>query len=116
MEALRAVEARRLEVAVTEQQVSRRRAVETEAALAIGIQGHEGQCGLGRVGAHDVIGTHAVLDQAVGQEVAEHVTAQHADELGLRTQPRSRHRDVGRRPTGVLQERTRGVGRGRRLC
>ncbi len=82
MEALRAVEARGLEVAVTEQQVGRW-PVETEAALA-GIQRDEGQRGLCRIGTHDVIRAHAVLGQAVRQEVTEHVSAQHADELGLR--------------------------------
>ena len=61
MEALRAVEARGLEVAVTEQQVGRRWAVETEAALAAGIQRDEGQRGLCRIGTHDVIRAHAVL-------------------------------------------------------
>ena len=115
MEALRAVEARGLEVAVTEQQVGRRWAVETEAALAAGIQRDEGQRGLCRIGTHDVIRAHAVLGQAVRQEVTEHVSAQHADELGLRPQSRCRHRNVGRRTAGVLKECARSVGRGRRL-
>jgi len=96
-------------------QAGRRRAAEAEAALARGIQRDEGQRGLGRVGTHDVVRADAVLDQALGQEVTEHVAAEHADELGLRPQPRSGHGDVGRRTAGVLQERARGVGRGRRL-
>ena len=44
-----------------------------------------------------------------------HVTAEHADELRVRAQPRSGHGNVGRRPAGVLQERPRRIGRGRRL-
>ncbi|MNS68596.1 hypothetical protein D3C72_1018800 [compost metagenome] len=115
MEALRAIEAARLEIAVTEQQVGGRWTVEAEAAFAAGVQCNEGQRGLGRVGTHDVVGTDAVFAQALSQEVAEHVAAEHADELGLRAQPCSGHRDVGRCTAGVLQERARGIGRGRRL-
>ena len=115
MEALRTVEAGGLEITVAEQQIGRRRTVEAEAALPLCIESDERQRGLGGIGADDVVGTDTVLGQAFGQEVAEHVAAQHADELRLRAQPRGSHRDVGRCPAGVLQERARRVRIGRRL-
>lgn len=109
-------EAVRGEMLRPEQQIRRRRTVETETAFAGFIQRHEGQRGLGLIGAHDAIGGDAGLLQALQQKIAEHVAPQHADEMRCAAQARHRDRDIGRRTAGVLRKRACLIRTGLRQC
>ena len=53
---------------------------------------------------------HAGITQAVEQEIAEHVRAQHAHELRLTAKTRHRDRHVGRSTACMLHEHARLVG------
>ena len=93
-----------VEVVLREQQVGGGRTVEAEAAFAAGVERNEGERGVGLVGATHVAGADAGFVQAVEQEVAEHVLAEHADEPRIAAEARDRDCDVGRGATGALQQ------------
>jgi hypothetical protein len=101
------VEARIREVPLAKEQVGRRRPVEAEAALALGIERNEGQRRLRLGRAPHAADVDAGRLQLRREHVAEHVLAEHADEAGLPAQPRHRDRDVGRRAARVFQELAR---------
>ncbi len=105
-----------VEVLGTEQQVRRGRTVEAEAAVALVVVRDEGERGACLVGAGDVVGTDAELGEAFQQEVAEHVTREHAGKTGVTAQASRGDRDIGRRTAGKRNKGGRLTGAALGLC